>query len=1026
MKKHPILALLPLLWGLSISHLAYATINTSIDDALSASGGGQASPFSISDTSLPAPPNSDNSNITAPYYKVDAGSSLVCAIRNKDRGIDCWGLNDFGQLNTPTKGRFKFLSAGQHHACAINLKNQLLCWGSLSARPTVKQARDSYIDVSSGDNHTCAIQKGNNRITCWGDNTYGQTEAPQGAFKVLSARNNQSCGIRMNGKLSCWGKASFTGYPQPVGFFSDISVGKLHACATRKPDGAIVCWGNGIYGTTTAPIGNGYISVFSGDYHTCATRTDRSVVCWGRDQWGQVSGAPQGPVTSVGAGGALTCSLNPNRRLSCRGSFAYNDVTYGPQQSQAVKPTLWGPVEKAITGSIGYGLIKWGESMEKGSTGQAFAFFVAGLLGSKNDANKDRFQEIQKSLTEINQQLVDITQKLGDIKQDINQGACQTALSTIQTSSYYVDLDGAYISYMALIKRTDNDLTNRIEYGSSPDLTIPADMDAFADKLWDTPLNSKLKLGLAGLHKLLVQIPATSPLVKCVDADLANFQNTATHPFDDRALYTQSYNFLQLLELMQVRSAVILQDINARRALKTLTDPSIARDPKAPPIPVAQIPEQGLCGEIRRQVGSLGYPAPLEQMRWIYAIDYCNASTNVVNATYKRLVQQIEFTGAPYTDENVVLSMGNTIFPHGSSATNWLWLRPGKFSLDEVSYKHNESIGGFGYLDGVSSGFPVSRDLSGKYSSITFKNGGDANWYSSGDVGERFDGIWHGAGQAWAELYSSYDGYLDKKKVKGDLITMMADAKGVPVPVVKKDMDKNGNKIEKIVNEPDSLFPNISATPFWMTSQFFNMEWNRLGGDDLTSAKTLQVRCFVAAKINPTWYYSDGGSKNPKVTLRTTGQVCSSEGFAGMSRSKPSNGGNLYLMNGIENRDMNDEYYKPYKSLLGSYAAWIYSSGTLSPIEYGGLLPAVYFNNGVLPHYPVLDVSQRRCMTPIVLKNAETTDPSLDLTRSNTLTRGNGSIQLPTRCGSDMDKFINNRIPRPDSLSPDDARVPQF
>jgi hypothetical protein len=131
-------------------------------------------------------------------------------------------------------------------------------------------------------------------------------------------------------------------------------------------------------------------------------------------------------------------------------------------------------------------------------------------------------------------------------------------------------------------------------------------------------------------------------------------------------------------------------------------------------------------------------------------------------------------------------------------------------------------------------------------------------------------------------------------------------------------------------------------------------------------------------------------------------------------------------MNGIENRDMNDEYYKPYKSLLGSYAAWIYSSGTLSPIEYGGLLPAVYFNNGVLPHYPVLDVSQRRCMTPIVLKNAETTDPSLDLTRSNTLTRGNGSIQLPTRCGSDMDKFINNRIPRPDSLSPDDARVPQF
>jgi len=160
----------------------------------------------------------------------------------------------------------------------------------------------------------------------------------------------------------------------------------------------------------------------------------------------------------------------------------------------------------------------------------------------------------------------------------------------------------------------------------------------------------------------------------------------------------------------------------------------------------------------------------------------------------------------------------------------------------------------------------------------------------------------------------------------------------------------------------------------------------------------------VAAGINPTWYYSSGGSGNPHETLRLTGKVCSSEEFAGMARKSTmvgvdvwGNGSAYFPWSG------SDKYYSKYRDLLGGWEFYKYGA---SKVSRG----AKFFDDGTLMHYPVVDLSRRSCEPSLVVQGVAG-DPVVDR-HFNTLIRGNG-LEIPTRCGKDMDKFIEDRVPRP-------------
>ena len=955
-----------------------------------------SSVYKTASTTLPTPPNSGpQPTIVKKYAKVDAGSSFVCGIRQKDQGIDCWGLNDLGQLNAPKKGKYKKLSLGEMRGCAIRLDNRLVCWGDPGSTPKAEDLKGDFLDVSSGDSHTCAIRRKGGAIQCWGNNLQGQLELPKGHFKSISARNNQTCAVSTQGQVHCWGEDAFEYFNQPMGVYTDVTVGKLHACAVRKADKGVVCWGNNVFGSLNAPSGERFREVLSGDYHTCGETEDRRLLCWGRDQWGQVSGIPPFATRSVGAGGALTCLVDTNRLILCKGSYDYSGPTGNGVQNftqstagEAAKSKsggIWGFIGGLAAKGAGYGLKAWGESMETGSGAQKFVFFAAGLLGAKPDANKQRFEAIQTQLKDVQQQLTQIEKQLDNTYLAVEALSCQAALTSFR--SYRETVDGAHQAYQGLVSKVLLDLT-RQQQGLVADPTIPGLIQNYSIE-WDDPLNSKLRNVLRDSHRYLVS--NESPLVKCMNADLEKWRQTAEHPFDDRNIYEGTYSVQESAELFELQAAILLQEINARRALKALTDPIFDKAPGTPAIEAKLIPETGLCGEARRQVATFPQgQIPQDKARWDFAKEYCDDANGIIRDTYKRLVQQIEFAGAPYTTESVVASLSGKVFGYGESVTNWLWINLSKVDPIEISFTHDQYIGGFPLNGGIGKGWHT----------IVFRNGGEANWYSHNRGGA---GLWLGASQAWEDVYTSYDGYLGAKKKKDDLLEMMGRLEG---PSYKEDGTQSMVK----------LLPKITETPFWISNKKYNLQWNRLAGDDETNMITNGVRCFVAAGINPTWYYSSGGSGNPHETLRLTGKVCGSEEFAGMARQRGKQWWGNGHLSGYNDINNNDKFYVKYESSLG---AWSFSYVVGIGPHSGWQLQeetAKFFRDGAMMHYPVVDLNSRSCDPSLVIQGVAGDPP---VARHNTLTRGNG-LEIPTRCGKDMDKFIEDRVPRPtDPVIPD-------
>jgi hypothetical protein len=126
--------------------------------------------------------------------------------------------------------RFKSVSAGQAHACAVAEDDTLWCWGQNGEdQVTPEQDGDitapirvapgggigSYATVATGNNHTCALYADDQGVVCWGDNTVGQKNGDdsyqvvlQGTpnARLLRAGSHHTCLVTgEQGELTCWG-----------------------------------------------------------------------------------------------------------------------------------------------------------------------------------------------------------------------------------------------------------------------------------------------------------------------------------------------------------------------------------------------------------------------------------------------------------------------------------------------------------------------------------------------------------------------------------------------------------------------------------------------------------------------------------------------------------------------------------------------------------------------------------------------------------------------------------------------------
>ena len=162
-------------------------------------------------------PNADPVTPSGTFIQVSAGVAYTCAVTapggKSPSAALCWGTNTFGQLGsgnqtqqsspTPVTGAFNsfvYIITGYTHTCVMAQPSSQqasvgVCWGDNSSGqlgigstspvgtvipPTSVVGPISFVSpagLATGLGFTCGVAT-SNRLTCWGDNTFGQLALP--------------------------------------------------------------------------------------------------------------------------------------------------------------------------------------------------------------------------------------------------------------------------------------------------------------------------------------------------------------------------------------------------------------------------------------------------------------------------------------------------------------------------------------------------------------------------------------------------------------------------------------------------------------------------------------------------------------------------------------------------------------------------------------------------------------------------------------------------------------------------------
>ena len=174
---------------------------------------------------------------TNTYTKIAAGYRFTCGLQTNG-SITCWGAghgnNTPHQIPSNLQGKtFADLDVGWwHQACAIEdgQNNQtagtLHCWGSdykvgntthrIASVPSSLQNL-KFKKVSAGREHNCAITT-DGSVKCWGNNGQGRATMPAAysgyRFADIAAGHYHTCAVTEQGMVGCWGADGDLDTPQ--------------------------------------------------------------------------------------------------------------------------------------------------------------------------------------------------------------------------------------------------------------------------------------------------------------------------------------------------------------------------------------------------------------------------------------------------------------------------------------------------------------------------------------------------------------------------------------------------------------------------------------------------------------------------------------------------------------------------------------------------------------------------------------------------------------------------------------------
>ncbi len=222
-------------------------------------------------------------------------------------GVECWGLNDAGQLGDGTTIDRAYpapvyglgpdpifaVGTGEAFSCALSVVGALYCWGDNAQGQLGDGTRISSLEpiavlglggtvesFSPGREHVCAVLSGNT-AKCWGDNTTGQlgngnfvdrllptpVAGLGGLVDGLASGYDHTCAVTISSDAYCWGQnnlgqlgdGTFIQRVQPtgvvglspsgtrIGFVAQMAAGEFHTCSTT-PTGTVFCWGDNLSG----------------------------------------------------------------------------------------------------------------------------------------------------------------------------------------------------------------------------------------------------------------------------------------------------------------------------------------------------------------------------------------------------------------------------------------------------------------------------------------------------------------------------------------------------------------------------------------------------------------------------------------------------------------------------------------------------------------------------------------------------------------------------------------------------------
>lgn len=202
-----------------------------------------------------------------------ASGAIACA--RGPSGVTCWG-SDEETIGTPPKTKLKQIATGFTHACGLDAKGAVTCWGQGDwsaggawAKPGVTGA----VQVVLGDRHGCVVTK-SKTVQCWGMNDAGQLgikpdmKAYRRPVTVPGLKNvarlvsgeASTCALLGDGSVRCWGAngegelglgtRSSDERPTRVDALGDVEhlcLATAHGCALTK-NGKLLCWGANAFG----------------------------------------------------------------------------------------------------------------------------------------------------------------------------------------------------------------------------------------------------------------------------------------------------------------------------------------------------------------------------------------------------------------------------------------------------------------------------------------------------------------------------------------------------------------------------------------------------------------------------------------------------------------------------------------------------------------------------------------------------------------------------------------------------------